>query len=235
MKNIVILISGRGSNMEAIVRACQREGWPARIAAVISNKPDAAGLDFARMKARAQTRGFRAVPMGRLTGSLTLETSAEQRTTYNVVGVLPGRVRPNETIIYAAHWDHLGRCPAVDGDDICNGALDNATGTAALIELARRYSAQGAPERSVAFIALTAEEQGLLGALYYSQHPLFSPRDTVATRRGRKARLASSGVISRGVQPSAMAAAQASFGLWWRSAPVASSIVMGSAECGLAL
>lgn len=139
-----------------------------------------AGLNFDRLKARAQTRGFRAVPMGRLTGSLTLETQVEQRTTYNVVGVLPGRVRPNETVIYAAHWDHLGRCPPIDGDDICNGALDNATGTAALVELARRYSAQGAPERSVAFIALTAEEQGLLGALYYSQHPLFPPRDTVA-------------------------------------------------------
>src|SRR5262245_12449052 len=139
-----------------------------------------AGLDFARMKARAQTRGFRAVPMGRLTGSLTLETRAEPRTTYNVVGVLPGRVRPNETIIYSAHWDHLGHCPAVDGDDICNGALDNASGTSALIELGRRFAAQGPGERSVAFIATTSEEQGLLGALYYSQHPVFAPRDTIA-------------------------------------------------------
>jgi Zn-dependent M28 family amino/carboxypeptidase len=139
-----------------------------------------ANLDFDQLKARAQTRGFRAVPMGRLTGSLTLETAAETRITHNVVGVLPGRTRPNETVIYSAHWDHLGHCPAIDGDDICNGALDNATGTSALIELARRYAAQGAPERSVAFIALTAEEQGLLGALYYSQHPLFPARDTVA-------------------------------------------------------
>lgn len=138
-----------------------------------------AGLDFSQLKARAQTRGFRAVPMN-LTGSMRLETRVETRTTSNVIGVLPGRERPNETIIYSAHWDHLGRCPAIDGDDICNGALDNATGTAALIEIARRYHEQGQPERTVAFIALTAEEQGLLGALYYMQHPVFAPRDTVA-------------------------------------------------------
>jgi Zn-dependent M28 family amino/carboxypeptidase len=153
------------------------EGWIHNDVAIETFRR--AGLDFNQLKARAQTRGFRAVPMN-LTGSLHLETSAEQRTTYNVIGVLPGRARPQETIIYSAHWDHLGRCPAIDGDDICNGALDNATGTAALIELARRFAADGAGERSVAFAAWTAEEQGLLGALYYSQHPVFAPRDTVA-------------------------------------------------------
>ncbi len=138
-----------------------------------------ARLDFAELKSRAQRRGFRAVRMN-LTGSMRLETRAEQRTSYNVVGVLPGTQRPDETIIYSAHWDHLGRCPPIDGDNICNGALDNATGTAALVELARRFSAQGRPQRSVAFIALTAEEQGLLGALYYMQHPIFPARNTVA-------------------------------------------------------
>jgi Zn-dependent M28 family amino/carboxypeptidase len=138
-----------------------------------------AGLDFNQLKARAQQRGFRAVPMN-LSGSVRLETTVETRTTSNIVGVLPGRTRPDETILYSAHWDHLGRCPAIDGDDICNGALDNATGTSALIELARRYHAEGAPERSVAFIALTAEEQGLLGALYYMQNPIFPARNTVA-------------------------------------------------------
>ncbi|MBL8542438.1 MAG: M28 family peptidase [Hyphomonadaceae bacterium] len=138
-----------------------------------------AHLDLNELKARAQRRGFRAVRMN-LNGSLHLETDAQVRTTSNVIGVLPGRSHPNETVIYSAHWDHLGHCPPVDGDDICNGALDNATGTSALIELARRFSAQGQPERSVAFIALTSEEQGLLGALYYSQHPVFAPRDTVA-------------------------------------------------------
>src|SRR5690606_39151944 len=108
-----------------------------------------AGLDFNRLKARAQTRGFRAVPMGGLRGSIELQTQIETRTTANVIGVLPGAERPDETILYSAHWDHLGRCPAIDGDDICNGALDNATGTAALIELARRFNAAGRPQRSV--------------------------------------------------------------------------------------
>ncbi len=139
-----------------------------------------AGLDFDRLRTQAQTRGFRPVRMGALSGSLVLQNSLEQTRTSNVVGVLPGTVRPDETIVYSAHWDHLGRCAPVDGDGICNGALDNATGTAALIELARRFAAEGRPERSVAFIGLTAEEQGLLGALYYMQHPVFEPRNTVA-------------------------------------------------------
>jgi len=138
-----------------------------------------AGLDFAQLKSRAQQRGFHAVPMN-LRGSIALDTRVERRTTYNVVGVLPGRTHPDEAIIYSAHWDHLGHCPPVNGDDICNGALDNASGTSALIELARRFHEQGPGARTVAFIAMTSEEQGLLGALYYSQHPLFAPRDTVA-------------------------------------------------------
>jgi Zn-dependent M28 family amino/carboxypeptidase len=153
------------------------EGWINNEAALETFRR--ANLDFNELKSRAQRRGFRAVRMN-LTGSLALSTRVEERTTYNVVGVLPGTARPDETIMYSAHWDHLGRCPAIEGDDICNGALDNATGTAALIELARRFSAQGRPQRSVAFIALTAEEQGLLGALYYMQHPVFAPRNTVA-------------------------------------------------------
>ncbi|HYD86854.1 MAG TPA: M28 family metallopeptidase [Vitreimonas sp.] len=179
-----VIQSSTGSARWDVVRADRGanragfEGWINNDVAMETFRR--AGLDFNRLKARAQTRGFRAVPMGSLRGSIELQTRTETRTTNNVVGVLPGTQRPQETIIYSAHWDHLGRCPAIDGDDICNGALDNATGTAALIELARRFSAEGAPQRSVAFIALTAEEQGLLGALYYQQHPLFEPRNTVA-------------------------------------------------------
>jgi Zn-dependent M28 family amino/carboxypeptidase len=154
------------------------EGWMQE--SVARETFQRAGLDFDQLRTRAQTRGFRAVDMGSLTGSISLQTRLEQTRTSNVVGVLPGRTRPNETVIYTAHWDHLGRCAAIDGDDICNGASDNASGTAGLIELARQFAADGAPERTVAFIALTAEEQGLLGALYYQQHPLFAPRDTVA-------------------------------------------------------
>ncbi|WP_135210521.1 M28 family metallopeptidase [Vitreimonas flagellata] len=178
-----VIQSSTGSARWDVVRAnggadrAGFEGWMNNEVAMETFRR--AGLDFNQLKARAQQRGFRAVPMN-LSGSVRLETTVETRTTSNIVGVLPGRTRPDETILYSAHWDHLGRCPAIDGDDICNGALDNATGTSALIELARRYHTQGAPERSVAFIALTAEEQGLLGALYYMQNPIFPARNTVA-------------------------------------------------------
>lgn len=178
-----VIQSSTGSARWDVVRAnggadrAGFEGWMNNEVAMETFRR--AGLDFNQLKARAQQRGFRAVPMN-LSGSVRLETTVETRTTSNIVGVFPGRTRPDETILYSAHWDHLGRCPAIDGDDICNGALDNATGTSALIELARRYHAEGAPERSVAFIALTAEEQGLLGALYYMQNPIFPARNTVA-------------------------------------------------------
>lgn len=167
-----IVRADRGANRAGF------EGWVTTDVAMETFRR--AGLNFNQLKARAQTRGFRAVPMGTLRGSLELQTSTETRTTSNIVGVLRGSARPNETILYSAHWDHLGRCPPIDGDNICNGALDNATGTGALVELARRFSAEGRPERSVAFIGLTAEEQGLLGALYYMQDPVFDPAHTVA-------------------------------------------------------
>ena len=178
-----VIQSSTGSARWDVVRADRGagragfEGWMNN--AVAMETFQRARLDFAELRTRAQRPGFRPVRMN-LTGSIALDTRIEERTTYNVVGVLPGRARANETVLYSAHWDHLGRCPAIDGDDICNGALDNATGVSALIELARRYAAQGAPERSVAFIALTAEEQGLLGALYYRDHPVFPAADTVA-------------------------------------------------------
>lgn len=178
-----VIQSSTGSARWDVVRADRGmsrvgfEGWINSEAAAETFQR--ARLDYAELKARAQRPGFRPVRMN-LTGSIALETRIEERVTYNVVGVLPGRARPQETIMYSAHWDHLGRCPAVEGDDICNGALDNATGVSALIELARRSAAQGPAERTMAFIALTAEEQGLLGALYYRDHPLFPARDTVA-------------------------------------------------------
>lgn len=179
-----VIQSATGSARWDVVRAdrgANRAGFEGWVTNEVARETfRRAGLDFDRLKARAQTRGFRAVAMGRLTGSLELQTRVETRTTNNVVGILRGSERPDETILYTAHWDHLGRCPPINGDNICNGALDNATGTAGLVELARRFSAEGRPQRSVAFIALTAEEQGLLGALYYQQHPLYAPRNTVA-------------------------------------------------------
>ncbi len=155
----------------------QVEGWiQNRVAQELFTR---AGLDLAAERRRAQQRGFTpgfAAP-ARLNRSHTTITQSQSR---NVVGVLRGRLRPEEAVLYSAHWDHLGRCTPIDGDDICNGALDNATGVAGLIELARRYSGMPRPERSVAFIAFTAEETGLLGSAYYAAHPVFAPADTAA-------------------------------------------------------
>jgi Zn-dependent M28 family amino/carboxypeptidase len=92
----------------------------------------------------------------------------------NVIGRLPGRDRPDEHVLMVAHWDHLGRCPAdAGGDDICNGAIDNATGTAALLAMARAFRAAGpAPARSLLFLAVTAEESGLIGSDWYAKNPV---------------------------------------------------------------
>src|SRR3546814_20898040 len=89
----------------------------------------------------------------------------------NVIGVLPGAKRPDEYVLYTAHWDHLGRCAPVDGDDICKGAVDNATGVAGLVTMAEAYKKAGAPDRSVVFLAVPAEGSGLLGSPYYAETP----------------------------------------------------------------
>jgi Zn-dependent M28 family amino/carboxypeptidase len=136
-----------------------------------------AGLNFADFKTAAQLPGFRPVDL-KLTASVTLDTEVKDSISHNVIGVLPGTTAPDEAILYGAHWDHLGRCTPVNGDDICNGALDNASGTSGLIELARRFAAEGRTRRSVVFIAYTAEEQGLLGSAYYALNPAFAPNRT---------------------------------------------------------
>jgi Zn-dependent M28 family amino/carboxypeptidase len=139
-----------------------------------------AGQDYDALKHRAQTPGFTPIALGSLRGSVTLHTQIQHTHSYNVVGVLPGTRAPNEAVIYTAHWDHLGHCTPVNGDGICNGALDNATGVSGLIELARHYRESGPVRRSVAFIAVTGEEKGLLGSSYYADHPTFTPGNIVA-------------------------------------------------------
>ena len=97
----------------------------------------------------------------------------------NVIGVLPGTAAPDDYVLYTAHWDHLGRCDAVDGDDICNGALDNASGVAGLVAIAEAQAKAGPAKRSMAFMAVTAEESGLLGSRYYAEHPVYPLAHTV--------------------------------------------------------
>lgn len=137
-----------------------------------------AGKDLAQLTAAAKKKGFKAVPLG-VKASMTFETDIKHLVSKNVVGVLPGTSRPDEYVFYSAHWDHLGICEPVDGDNICNGALDNATGTAGLIALAEAYAKAGPAERSVVFLAVTAEESGLLGSEYYAANPIFPLAKTV--------------------------------------------------------
>ncbi|MFN0046595.1 MAG: M28 family metallopeptidase [Sphingorhabdus sp.] len=139
----------------------------------------AAGQDLAKQMAAAKKKGFKAVPLG-LTASLSFDNDIARKASKNVIGIIKGAKRPEEYVLYTAHWDHLGRCTAAaDGDDICNGAVDNATGTAALVALAEGFKKAGAPDRSVVFLAVTAEESGLLGSKFYAENPVFPLSQTV--------------------------------------------------------
>ena len=138
-----------------------------------------AGLDLDEMYAAAQQPGFRAVPMP-VTASARIENTTEPVLSRNVAALLRGSEAPDEVFIYMAHWDHLGTDPKLEGDQIYNGAMDNASGTAALLEIARAYTAlPQAPRRSVLFLSVTAEEQGLLGSAHYAKNPLFPLENTV--------------------------------------------------------
>ena len=140
-----------------------------------------AGLDFDAAAAEAATRSFAPRDLG-LNLSLVLRNEIERSTTRNVLALLPGSERPEETVVYTAHWDHLGTDPSLGADSVYNGALDNATGTSGLIEMARAFSAlTKVPARSVLFMAVGAEEQGLLGTAWYAANPVVPLDETVAT------------------------------------------------------
>jgi Zn-dependent M28 family amino/carboxypeptidase len=139
----------------------------------------ASGLNFDQAKAAAKTRGFRPIPLKATLGA-NLQARTQTITSHNVVGLLPGRKYPDETVIYTAHWDHLGiGKPDANGDAIYNGAVDNGTGISMLIEQARAFTRDPRPDRSVVFLAVTAEEKGLLGSEYYATHPLYPLGKTV--------------------------------------------------------
>jgi len=144
----------------------------------------AAGKDFYALKATAATREFKPVSLG-AKASFTIENTLRNVASKNVIALLPGsdpKLR-NEYVIYSAHWDHLGRDNRLKGDQIYNGAADNAAGVAVLLELAQAYQALPAaqrPKRSILFLSVTAEEKGLLGSRYYAQEPLYPLTQTLA-------------------------------------------------------
>jgi Zn-dependent M28 family amino/carboxypeptidase len=140
-----------------------------------------AGLDYAALKAQAQRPGFRGRPLGDARLSARFQTRASPMRSRNIIARLPGATRPNETVLYGAHWDAYGLGPRPDatGDAIHNGAVDNAVGTAELLEIARAFARGPRPARTLLFAGWTAEERGLLGAEYYVAHPV-APLETTA-------------------------------------------------------
>jgi len=142
----------------------------------------ATGKNFAALKAAARTKAFKPVPLGAV-AKFHVRNETRLVKSRNVVATIPGSdsARKNEYVVYTAHWDHLGRDTTITGDQIFNGALDNASGCASILEIAKAYKAlPTAPARSVMFIALTGEEKGLIGAKYYAEHPLVPLEKTLA-------------------------------------------------------
>ncbi len=140
-----------------------------------------AGLDFEQEKIKARSRDFQPVELKGATIDAKFDVKTDQITTHNVLAKLVGSTHPNETILYTGHWDHIGMGePDANGDRIFNGAVDNASGTAGLLELARQWSKGPKPERTIVMISFTAEESGLLGSEFYAANPLYPLETTVA-------------------------------------------------------
>jgi Zn-dependent M28 family amino/carboxypeptidase len=177
----------KNSNTEAIMDIVrdrpadvhpQLEAWIQRDVAVDLFRR--AGLNFDAEKRKAQAQTFKPIALGNATLTVDYAVTQTKLTSSNVVGLLKGTGHPDEVVMYSAHWDHLGvGAPDAKGDRIYNGARDNGTGVASVLELARVFGKAPRTDRSVAFMFVTAEEQGLLGSEYYAQHPLFPLETTV--------------------------------------------------------
>ncbi|MBW8368055.1 MAG: M20/M25/M40 family metallo-hydrolase [Arenimonas sp.] len=151
-----------------------------------------AGLDLETLRAAANKPGFKPVALGDATFAASLTSSVSEASSKNILAKLPGVERPDEAIVYTAHWDHLGDHSATHGGDkaaapteaedhVYNGAIDNATGVAGVLEIAEMFAVQNAkPARSVVFLMVTLEESGLLGSKYYAANPVIPLKDTVA-------------------------------------------------------
>jgi Zn-dependent M28 family amino/carboxypeptidase len=157
---------------------CALNGW---VSADAAKKLLAAAGKDSSLLVSANKHGFKAISLGEFL-STNIKIKAVHNISHNVIAKITGSKRPGEYILYTAHWDHLGiGHPDEKGDSIYNGALDNASGTAALLEIARAFTLQKEkPERTILFLSVTAEEQGLLGSAYYAGHPIYPLNETVA-------------------------------------------------------
>jgi len=157
---------------------CAFEGWiTASAASKIFSKSTIEGKN---MLQKAMAADFQPMPMG-LRFDHSMQVQTKKQLSNNVIGIIPGTDRADEYIIYTAHWDHIGIGPVVNGDSIYNGALDNASGMATFMAIAKAFEqASVKPKRSIIFLAVTAEEQGLLGSEYYAKNPIFPLEKTIA-------------------------------------------------------
>ena len=136
-------------------------------------------FDFATIKEEAKDNNFKALSLNTHL-NLTIKNTLLFANSNNVVGIIEGKERRDECIVFSAHWDHFGIGPAHNGDSIYNGAADNALALASMLETAKAFAQAPQPQRTVVFVAVTAEETGLLGSNYYANNGLFAPNKTVA-------------------------------------------------------
>lgn len=156
---------------------CAFEGWISQPAA--EQLFAACGMTFDEAKQTALTRDFKPFVLpAKVSGGM--ESTFENKSSRNVCGLIRGSKRPDEVVVYTAHWDHLGVGTPVNGDSIYNGATDNASAVAWMLEIARAFKNGPEPERSILFLSVTGEESGLLGSGYYAEHPFFPMNKTVA-------------------------------------------------------
>lgn len=157
---------------------CPVEGW------ITFDKAkeifDIAGLNFEELYESASKPGFKPIQLD-VTTSISISNVTRRSSSNNVIALLPGKERADEYIFYLAHWDHFGIDTTLEGNQIYNGAVDNATGTAALLELAKAYTLLPEKQgRSIVFLHTAAEEQGLLGSLFYAENPIYPIEKTIA-------------------------------------------------------
>lgn len=156
---------------------CAFEGWISQPAA--EQLFSACGMNFDQAKKMAVQKDFKPVALP-VKVSAWMKSTFETKASKNVCGLIRGNKRPDEVVVYTAHWDHLGIGTPVNGDSIYNGATDNASAVAWMLEIARAFKSGTVPERSVLFLSVTSEESGLLGSEYYAAHPFFPVAKTVA-------------------------------------------------------
>lgn len=152
-------------------------GWITREAAI--RVFEASNQDMKNYAEKSRSADFKAISLG-LNASVSVKNKIKRDVSKNVVAKITGSKRPDEVVIYSAHWDHLGIGPEIDGDSIYNGAHDNSTGTATLLGIAEAFAKSIQPERTVVFLAVTAEEQGLLGSKHYAENPIYPVAKSVA-------------------------------------------------------